>query len=107
MRSRNLLAVPAVLVVAAASAPLATAAVPGTAPIKADGATLVGPSSARSISVTIALAPRSGLDGLLARQAAGHAKAISSRRFNARFAPSAASVRSVRAFARRNSLRVT
>jgi pseudomonalisin len=106
MRSRNLLAVPAVLALGAVAAPVATAAVPGTAPVNATGATPAGAYSARSISVTIALAPRPGLDALLARQASGRAAAISSRRFNARFAPSVATVRSVRAFARTHSLRV-
>jgi pseudomonalisin len=88
-------------------APVASAAVPGTAPVRAKGATLAGGYSAPSMSVTIALAPRPGLDALLARQAAGHAGPITPRQFNARFAPAAATVRAVRAFASANSLRVT
>src|SRR4051794_26807238 len=109
MRSRTLFVVPAVLALGAVAAPTAVAAkaLPGAAPIKATGAQRVGAYSARSMSVTVALSPRSGLDALLARQAAGKAGAISSRTFNARFAPNAATVRSVRAFARSHSLRVS
>src|SRR3954447_8390776 len=108
MRSRTLLVVPAVLALGAVAAPTAASAkaVPGAAPIKATGAQRVGAYSARSMSVTVALSPRKGLDALLARQAAGKAGAISSKTFNTRFAPSAATVRSVRAFARAHSLRV-
>ncbi|MEA2410703.1 MAG: pseudomonalisin [Thermoleophilaceae bacterium] len=106
MRSRNLLVVPAVLALGAFAAPVASAAVPGTAPVRAGGASRAGAYHARSMSVTIALSPRAGLDELLARQAVGHAGPITSKAFNARFAPSAATVRSVRAFARTHSLRV-
>src|SRR3954469_16673000 len=107
MRSRTLLVVPAVLALGVVAAPTASAkAVPGAAPIKANGAKRVGAYHARSMSVTVALSPRKGLDALLARQAAGKAGAIGSKTFNARFAPSAATVRSVRAFARSHSLRV-
>jgi pseudomonalisin len=106
MRSRTLLATSIVLVLGALVAPVAGAAVPGTAPVNAKGATRAGAYSARSTSVTVALAPRAGLDALLARQASGKSAAITSKRFNARFAPSAATVRSVRAFARTHSLSV-
>src|SRR4051812_37735290 len=97
MRSRTLLAVSGALALSAVAAPAATAAVPGTAPVKATGATPAGTPTTRSISVTVALKPRAGLDALLERQASGAAKPITTRRFNARFAPSAATVRSVRA----------
>src|SRR4051812_21239543 len=109
MRSRTLLVMPAVLALGAVAVPAvaSASAVPGSAPIKAKGAQRVGAYNARSMSVTVALSPRSGLDALLARQAAGKTGAISSKTFNARFAPSAATVRSVRAFARSHSLHVS
>jgi pseudomonalisin len=107
MQSRTLFVVPAVLAIGAVAAPAASAAaIPGTAPIKATGAQRVGAYHARSMSATVSLSPRTGLDALLARQAAGHAGAIGSKTFNARFAPSQATVRSVRAFALSHSLRV-
>jgi subtilase family serine protease len=107
MRSKKLLVAPAVLALAAVPASTASASVPGTAPVKAKGASLVGAYHARSMSVTIALSPRAGLDALLARQASGHAGAITSKTFNARFAPTAKTVGAVRAFARSHSLRVS
>ena len=44
---------------------------------------------------------------MLERQAAGRAAAIGSKKFNSRFAPRVATVRSVRAFARAHSLKVS
>ncbi len=84
----------------------AAAAVPGTAPVHVKGATSLGAYHARSMAVTLSLAPRAGLDQLLARQARGNAGAITSRQFNARFAPRPTTVRAVRTFAKANHLRV-
>ena len=106
MHARTIAAAAATLAALALPA-AAAAAVPGTAPVHGKGATNLGAYSARSMSVTLALAPRSGLDALLAQQAAGKAGPISSRQFNARYAPTAKSVAAVRSFAAANSLRVS
>jgi pseudomonalisin len=84
----------------------AAAAVPGTAPVKVQGATGLGAYSARSMAVTLSLAPRSGLDQLLAKQTSHKAGAITPRQFNARFAPRTATVKAVRAFAKAQHLHV-
>src|SRR3954449_4691888 len=90
---------------AMASVPGKTSAVArGLAPLVVKNATRAGaPSSA--VAATVVLAPRNAaaLDALTARP---HA-ALSTAQFNAQYAPSAATVRSVRAWATRSGLSVS
>ena len=107
MRRRILFSAAAAASLLAVCAGSASAAIPGTAPITVRGAAVAGAYQARSMTVTIALAPRPGLAGLLAAQRAGRAGALSTREFEARFAPSPAAVRAVRRFAAAHALRVS
>src|SRR4051812_27439433 len=88
----------------AAGGQAAHAAVPGTTPVQVKDATDLGAYSARSMSVTVALKPRSGLDSLLASVASGATSPISTAQFNQRFAPAATTVANVTAFATANNL---
>src|SRR3954470_3949155 len=91
---------------ASAAAPSRTApAARGLAPLHVQGATAAGRPAASRISVTLALAPRD-VAGLAALAAAPHAP-ISTQQFNARYAPTAAQVRTVRGWAARAGLTVS
>src|SRR4051794_9749254 len=91
---------------ATAAAPSRTsAAARGLAPLHVQGATAAGRPAASRISLTLALAPRDAA-GLAALAATPHAP-ISTRQFNARYAPTAAQVRTVRAWAARAGLTVS
>src|SRR5947209_11025785 len=106
MHGRKISAAAASIAALGFSASSAAAAIPGTAPVHGKGAGSLGAYHARSMSVTIALAPRGGLGALLAQQAAGKASPITPKQFNARYAPSAKTVAAVKRFARANSLHV-
>ncbi|MFL5912433.1 MAG: protease pro-enzyme activation domain-containing protein [Gaiellaceae bacterium] len=84
----------------------AHAAVPGTTPVQVKDATDLGAYSAHSMSVTVALKPRSGLDSLLASIASGATSPISASQFNQRFAPATTTLANVTAFATTNNLSV-
>jgi len=102
MRGRILRAAAAAACIAIAATGTASAAT-GTAPVRTRGAQDQGPAGATAMTVTIALAPRDarGLDQLIAQ----HAAPISPAEFNARFAPSQATVDAIESWAAAHGLR--
>lgn len=107
MLSRRMVVVAVSLVVAGVMAvpPAAGAAIPGTSAWRVSGARDLGSMPARRMSITLALAPRNAraLNALLASR---HAR-LTPARFDARFAPSAKTIKAIRRWARANRLRVT
>src|SRR5947209_19767302 len=108
MRGRNLFFGAAAAVCAAVAMTGTAVAASGVAPANVRGAADQGAAGASPMSIVIALSPRDshGLDALLAAQSAGRAGTITPARFDASFAPSAATVRAVATWARSHGLRV-
>jgi pseudomonalisin len=106
MSGRKLWAAAAAAVCMAFAAASPAFAAPGLAPVRAQGSSDQGAAGGSPLAITIALSPRSGLDTLLADQAAGRAASISPADFNARYAPSAATVAAVAGWAHDHGLRV-
>jgi pseudomonalisin len=94
----------AALVVPASASAVTTAQKLGLAPILTSGGTDLGTLPARSLSVTIALAPRNkaGLDQVVAQH-----QTISAATFNSRYAPATSTVSAVRSWASANGLSVS
>src|ERR1700754_1348975 len=83
-------------------APVAARGATGLDPVRLSGATASGALN-RSVSVTVALAPRSKA-GLAKAAAAG--RGLTPAQFNRRFAPSKATVKAVRKWAKARTLKV-
>ena len=83
---------------------VAGAAVSGTSAWRVRGAQNLGAMPARGMTVTLALAPRHR--AALHALAASRHPALTPRQFNARFAPSTATVKAIRKWARANHLKV-
>ncbi len=105
MRGRRVLSFAAVLAAALILAPAALAATSGTTAWRVSGARNLGAMASRPMTITFALTPRdaTGLNALVSRP---HA-ALSRTAFLSRYAPSSASVRAIRSWARASGLRVT
>ncbi|MFZ0043492.1 MAG: S53 family serine peptidase [Solirubrobacteraceae bacterium] len=95
----------AAIIAAAAATPALAKSIPGTSAFNVRGATKTGALHARSMSFALSLAPRheAALNALVAKP---HA-ALSHAQFNSRFAPSTATVKKVRSWAKTNQLTVT
>ncbi len=107
MLSRRLM----LLVLAAACATclalpaIGSAAVPGTSAWRTAGVRELGPMKSRKMTFTLVLKPRHA--AALKRFVASRHAALRPAQFNARYAPSAATVKAVRKWARAHELRVS
>src|ERR1700743_2635036 len=100
---RSMLASTAVLT-AVLLVPGAAHAATGLDALRLSGASATGTLSASSVPVTIALAPR---DKAGLAKAAAKGSGLTPAQFNARYAPAAATVTSVRTWAKANGLKVS
>jgi pseudomonalisin len=101
----SLLLLTVALVTAAVAAPASARSIPGTASWHDRQATRTGTLGSRPMSITLALAPRNGA-ALQALAGKPHA-ALTPAQFRARYAPSTATVKSIRTWAKSKSLSVS
>jgi subtilase family serine protease len=104
MTRRGLLTALSLIATAAVLPAAASAAVPGTSAWRVRGARDLGAMPARPMTITFALAPRNA--GRLRALVASKHAALTPKQFNARFAPSAATVRVIRKWAKSQRLTV-
>jgi len=93
----------AAFAVVAASGVASARTIPGTQAWRVNGATRLGPQGARRMTITLALAPRNAT--ALSRAAKSRPK-LSPAEWNARFAPSKATVMAIRKWAAKHKLHV-